>query len=55
MPFIPHTKKDTDEMLAVIGAPDLEALFDEIPTELRIDSEMNLHPFTTFTSITSRV
>ena len=38
MPFIPHTKKDTDEMLAVIGAPDLEALFDEIPTELRIDS-----------------
>ncbi len=38
MPFIPHTKKDTDEMLAVIGAPDLEALFDEIPTDLRIDS-----------------
>ena len=38
MPFIPHTKKDTDEMLAAIGAPDLEALFDEIPTDLRIDS-----------------
>ena len=38
MPFIPHTKKDTDEMLAAIGASDLEALFDEIPTELRIDS-----------------
>jgi len=38
MPFIPHTKKDTDEMLAAIGAPDMEALFDEIPEELKIDS-----------------
>ena len=38
MPFIPHTKKDTDEMLAAIGAPDLETLFDEIPAELKIDS-----------------
>lgn len=38
MPFIPHTRKDTDEMLAAIGAPDIEALFDEIPSELRIES-----------------
>ncbi len=38
MPFIPHTPKDTEEMLAAIGAPDLEALFDEIPAELRIGS-----------------
>ncbi len=38
MPFIPHTKQDTDEMLAAIGVSDLEALFDEIPTDLRIDS-----------------
>jgi glycine dehydrogenase subunit 1 len=38
MPFIPHTEKDTQEMLAEIGAPDIEALFDEIPAELRIDS-----------------
>jgi glycine dehydrogenase subunit 1 len=38
MPFIPHTKKDTDEMLAAIGAADMEALFDEIPSELRIES-----------------
>ena len=38
MPFIPHTPKDTEEMLAAIGAPDLDALFDEIPTELIIDS-----------------
>ena len=38
MPFIPHTRKDTDEMLAAIGVPDLDTLFDEIPAELIIDS-----------------
>jgi len=35
MPFIPHTADDIREMLAVIGAPDIQALFDEIPAELR--------------------
>jgi glycine dehydrogenase subunit 1 len=38
MPFIPHTEEDTREMLETIGAPNLDALFDEIPTELIIDS-----------------
>jgi glycine dehydrogenase subunit 1 len=37
MPFIPHTEKDTREMLAAIGAGSIEELFDEIPDELRID------------------
>ncbi|MGE0581353.1 MAG: aminomethyl-transferring glycine dehydrogenase subunit GcvPA [Steroidobacteraceae bacterium] len=36
MPFIPHTEDDIREMLASIGAPSIEALFDEIPQELRI-------------------
>jgi glycine dehydrogenase subunit 1 len=35
MPFIPHTDRDTEEMLALIGAPDIDALFDEMPPELR--------------------
>jgi glycine dehydrogenase subunit 1 len=35
MPFIPHTPEDVREMLAVIGAPSTEALFDEIPAALR--------------------
>ncbi|MBV6415980.1 MAG: putative glycine dehydrogenase (decarboxylating) subunit 1 [Steroidobacteraceae bacterium] len=35
MPFIPHTDDDVREMLAAIGAPSIEALFDEIPRELR--------------------
>ena len=36
MPFIPHTENDVEEMLAAIGAPDMESLFAEIPAELRI-------------------
>jgi glycine dehydrogenase subunit 1 len=35
MPFIPHTTADTHAMLATIGAPDIETLFDEIPESLR--------------------
>ena len=34
MPFIPHTETDVAEMLASIGAPSIDALFDEIPPEL---------------------
>ncbi len=37
MPFIPHTEKDTREMLEAIGAASIEELFDEIPAELRIE------------------
>jgi glycine dehydrogenase subunit 1 len=35
MPFIPHTETDVREMLAAIGVPDIEDLFDEIPAGLR--------------------
>ena len=38
MPFIPHTESDIREMLAAIGAPDIEALFDEIPAALKVQS-----------------
>jgi glycine cleavage system P protein (glycine dehydrogenase) subunit 1 len=38
MAFIPHTDKDVAEMLAAIGAPSIEQLFDEIPQSLRIKS-----------------
>lgn len=34
MPFIPHSDQDISEMLAAIGAADIDALFDEIPAEL---------------------
>jgi len=38
MPFIPHTDDDTQEMLATIGVSNIDALFDEIPKALLIDS-----------------
>ena len=38
MPFIPHTDDDTREMLAVIGVPEINSLFDEIPEGLLIDA-----------------
>ena len=34
MPFIPHTEADVAAMLASIGAPSTDALFDEIPADL---------------------
>jgi glycine dehydrogenase subunit 1 len=35
MPFIPHTADDIRDMLAAIGAHGIDALFDEIPANLR--------------------
>lgn len=35
MPFIPHTEQDIRSMLASIGAANIDALFDEIPAELK--------------------
>ena len=44
MPFIPHTESDIESMLATIGAPSIEALFDEIPQSLRIDGLEHVPP-----------
>ncbi len=38
MPFIPHTEDDVAEMLAAIGVPDIDALFDEIPKDLLVEN-----------------
>jgi len=35
MPFIPHTEADLQAMLTCIGVRDLQALFEDIPPELR--------------------
>jgi glycine dehydrogenase subunit 1 len=37
MPFIPHTEEDVKEMLAAIGVPGIDSLFDEIPADLLIE------------------
>jgi glycine dehydrogenase subunit 1 len=44
MPFIPHTPEDVREMLAAIGAPSTEALFDEIPAALRAGAFDDIPP-----------
>jgi glycine dehydrogenase subunit 1 len=36
MPFIPHSESDIRKMLATIGVDNIEALFDEIPANLRM-------------------
>ncbi len=38
MPFIPHTAADVRDMLGSIGVASIDALFDEIPPELRAGS-----------------
>lgn len=35
MPFIPHTPAEQREMLDAVGVPDIEALFEDIPTAFR--------------------
>lgn len=42
MPYIPHTPKDTEAMLAAIGARDTNALFDEIPQSLQYAGFQNM-------------
>jgi len=44
MAYIPHTDEDVRAMLEAIGAPDIKALFDEIPAELMIDSLRGVPP-----------
>lgn len=42
MPFIPHTENDVKAMLETIGVNNINALFDEIPSNLRIHGLENI-------------
>ncbi|MGI9245982.1 MAG: aminomethyl-transferring glycine dehydrogenase subunit GcvPA [Steroidobacteraceae bacterium] len=44
MPFIPHTEADTSAMLEAIGAHGIDALFEEIPAELRVPGLPGIPP-----------
>ena len=44
MAFIPHTEQDVADMLAAIGVPSIEQLFDEIPQNLRVKSLAGIPP-----------
>lgn len=42
MPYIPHTEDDTNAMLKSINVPNIQALFDEIPAELKYGELQNI-------------
>lgn len=42
MRYLPHTEQDIAEMLAAVGARDMEALFAAIPDDCRFKGELNL-------------
>ncbi len=42
MRYLPHTKEDIQQMLQVVGAADLDALFSSIPDDCRRKDKMNL-------------
>ena len=42
MRYIPHTARDVEEMLKVIGVSSVDDLFSSIPKELRLKKLLNL-------------
>jgi glycine dehydrogenase subunit 1 len=44
MDFLPHTTEDVAEMLAAIGLPSLEALFEGIPATVRVGRSLEVPP-----------
>ncbi len=40
--YFPHTEEDVKQMLQVIDAPTLEALYAEVPEQLKLKGELNL-------------
>jgi glycine dehydrogenase subunit 1 len=44
MRYLPHTEAEISEMLAAIGQPSLDALFETIPPEARFDRELSVPP-----------
>src|SRR5262249_24750876 len=44
MRYLPHTEREIDEMLAAIGAPSVEALFDPIPKAVPLHNPPPVEP-----------
>ena len=40
--YLPHTEQDRREMLSAIGVPSVEALFGDIPAEVRLKRPLRL-------------
>ena len=44
MRYLPHTQQEIEQMLAAIGVPTVDALFDTIPAESRLGRPLALEP-----------
>ncbi|GAH93552.1 unnamed protein product, partial [marine sediment metagenome] len=41
-PYLPHTKKEIEEMLESIGVASIDDLFTDIPDELNLKNPLNI-------------
>ena len=44
MRYLPHTQSEIESMLAAIGAPSLDALFDDVPPAYRLNRRLAIEP-----------
>ncbi len=44
MNYVPHTNEDRSEMLEAIGISGIDELFSDIPSEVKLDHDLNLPP-----------
>jgi glycine dehydrogenase subunit 1 len=44
MRYLPHTEQEIKEMLATIGVPSIDALFEPIPKDVRFDKALGIEP-----------
>ena len=40
--YLPDTKQDQEEMLAFLKMSSIDELFEDIPSDIRLDSELNI-------------
>ncbi len=53
--YAPHTDDDVREMLQVLGLADLDALFDQVPADLRAPADLGLAPGLSESDVLSRM
>jgi glycine dehydrogenase subunit 1 len=55
MPYIPHTPKDREEMLAAIGVKTIDGLFSDIPVDARFTGRLAVPPSLTEGDLTAHM
>ena len=54
-PYLPHTPEDVQAMLARIGRPSLDTLFEDIPEEVRLRRPLHLDTSLTEMQLSERL